>query len=347
MRKFLLTVIFMLGCLAASSQTPKAVIKSVLSGEGYQKANEKYERALEKNAADSPSMIVARAVLWDSWAKWCDYFKDYKDDKYFSTRYTIDAYYLLCDSKGIIESDEGVDKMLKGLKTSYQDIFSGIENTSAEYVFEINSESRYDEYIRYARAHSHPQLDTLLILREERAYKDACEAASEKAFRRYLDKYKDAPQEHIAQVDILLRDLLFNQAYTSSDMSLIKQFIQTYPLYHRTEELYPILRRLQWPSYTERDALLYMAWGAVRSLRYDTFTVEFDRNGFEIEQDAEDDLADDFELDLSQETTAVPAPETGARVPDFRVTERDIWGNWTARIDENEVISRREIEYYL
>ncbi|MCQ2135621.1 MAG: hypothetical protein MJY67_01760, partial [Bacteroidales bacterium] len=184
MRKFLLTVIFMLGCLAASSQTPKAVIKSVFSGEGYQKANEKYERALEKNAADSPSMIVARAVLWDSWAKWCDYFKDYKDDKYFSTRYTIDAYYLLCDSKSAIESDESVDKMLKGLKTSYAAIFSDIERISTAYICEIDSEERYDEYIRYARSNGHHALDSLLTLREERAYKDACEAASEKAFRR-------------------------------------------------------------------------------------------------------------------------------------------------------------------
>lgn len=334
MKKIIAALLLTIGCLCASAQTPKAVIKSVQSGEGYQKANEKYERALEKNAADSPCMIVARAVLWDCWASWCDYYKGYKDDKYFETRYTLDAYYLLCDSRDEIISDENVEKMLKGLKTSYTAIFQGIERSSAEDLMEIDSESRYDEYLRYASAHSHPMTDTLMLMREQRAYADVCSQGSEDGYRRYLSKYGDGSKERLSDIEVRLRELLFNEALSGSDKEKVISFIQTYPLYDRTEELYPHLRRLQWPSYIEKDAALYLANGAVKSLTYNNFRVEFDRSGNEIVPEGSEE-----EPDGSLSTGE-------GRLPHFTITSRDIYGNWTERRDEDGSVDVRSIEYY-
>lgn len=206
-------------CMMAQAQSPRAVLKAILSGEDHASVAQKYEKAVEKHDFGEPAMILANDMMLHSEGQ------------------SVFAYTNYCAHREEIENDEDVLKMVKALKTSLNELFNQIESVSAIKVMEEDSESAYDKYILIAERNGHPMLTALKTAREKRAFADVTAADTIPEYDRFLAKYAEGAQARIDSVISRRTDLVFDTVMVSGNEQASVDFISSFPEYGRIAEV--------------------------------------------------------------------------------------------------------------
>lgn len=218
-KRTIVTVLLLFAGLMSQAQSPRAVIKAILSGEDQASVTQKYEKAVEKHDFGEPAMILANDMLLNSEGQ------------------PVFAYVNYCAHRSEIENDEEVIKIFKSLKAELSNVFNQMESLSAIKIMEENVESTYDKYIQVAELNSHPMLKALKQAREKRAFGDVCAANTIAEYDRFLAKYADAMQSRIDSVVSMRTDLVFDTVMVSNVEQASVDFIADYPEYKRIDEV--------------------------------------------------------------------------------------------------------------
>lgn len=235
-------LVMLLGAVRLPAQTPRAVIKAIYKADDREQVDEKYSRTVRSNPEDDASMRLMRAAYLN----------------YIGT--PVDAYYTYCKNRKAIEADPEIAKMLKSLQLRLVDIFSGIESASSREILRQDTESAYDDYIEVARENANPALDVLCTARESRAFSDAVAARTVAACDRFLTRYPDATDSHVASVKALRADLRYADASASTDEAFIEAFLEEYPSYRRNASLKDYLADLRYARVSKSGTVEDMKW---------------------------------------------------------------------------------------
>ena len=238
----LLIAIFAIGTLSA--QTPRAVIKAVLGGDKA-KAEEKFQKLNDKSKAQMPEMCaLAEAVLLA------------ESNESSSDRYR--CYEIFSNNWDAIRSSTALFKLMKACDTSLDDLRLRLEQRSLTYIGTIDREQLWRDYLALAKVAGHSQIDYIEQRLMERVYKDCCEENSVPAYDRYLQLY---PVSEFSE-DVVARRtlLLYNEAMTTADESIVEKFTKDFPTYKDIASVEKRLMDMRYERVTTKGSLEDLQW---------------------------------------------------------------------------------------
>ena len=238
----MLIAIFAVGALSA--QTPRAVIKAVLGGDKA-KAEEKFQKLNDKSKAQMPEMCaLAEAVLLA------------ESNESSSDRYR--CYEIFSNNWDAIRSSTALFKLMKACDTSLDDLRLRLEQRSLTYVGAIDREQLWRDYLSLALVAGHSQIDYIEQRLMERVYKDCCEENSVLAYDRYLQLY---PISEFSD-DVVARRtlLLYNEAMTTTDESVVEKFTKDFPTYKDIANVEKRLMDMRYERVTTKGSLEDLQW---------------------------------------------------------------------------------------
>ena len=244
MRRLLTLFVMLLLCGAAVAQTPKAVLKSIITGD-LLKSVEKFEKINDKTREKMPEAccFVEAALLNMQGQAGADKVRGYE--------------LFVGNIDGICRSED-VDKMFKGLEVTLVDMIRHIEDSSLEYVISLDDEHSYEHYLKLAEQGAHPRRKEVEHCLESRRYRTAVGGRSMEECRRFMSLYPES--EYSAEVAAHLALLCYEEAMTTSSEAIMEQFIADYPDYAEVDKVANRLMQHRHDRIFSGDNLLDMKW---------------------------------------------------------------------------------------
>lgn len=244
MKRILAIVVSLVVLQAAVAQSPKAVIKSIVTGDVL-KSIEKFEKIGDKTIEKMPEAccLAEAALLCMEGQAGAD---------------KVRGYELFVSNIDGIKCSEEVQKIFKGLDVTLGDIILHIENGSCDYVISLDDERTYVLYLELANRGDHPRRAELERCLERRRYLNAIGGRSIDECNYFLAIYPES--EYRTYVASHLAMLRYEEALAATEEGVMESFLADYPGYPNVDKVANRLMQYRYNRIFSTDSLKDMKW---------------------------------------------------------------------------------------